>query len=102
MKNHPFCQNLRLFEKTIIFRGFDELFGKKLQKVADLVKKSMKYHRFSQNLQVFEEIIVFGGFHKLFGKKLQKVADFVEKHGKSWIWPKLSTFRENHHVWRCS
>ena len=41
---------------------------------------------------------MFGGSDELFGKKLQKVADFVGKLEKSWIWPKLATFRGNHHV----
>ena len=42
MKNDRFGENLRLFEQTIMFGGFDELCGKKLQKVADFVKKHEK------------------------------------------------------------
>ena len=62
--------------------------------------KSMKTHRFGENLRLFKETIMFRGFDDFFGKKLQKVADFVKKHEKSSIWPKLATFRENHHVSR--
>ena len=83
-----------------MFRGFHELFGKKLQKVADFVKKSLKNHRFSQNLQLFDETIMFRGFDELFGEKLQKGAHFVKKREKSSIWPKLATFRGDYHVWR--
>ena len=42
MKNHPFGQNLTLFQQTIMFQGFDDFFGEKLQKVADFVKKREK------------------------------------------------------------
>ena len=42
MKNHRFGKNLRLFDQHIMFRDLDELFGKKLQKVADFVKKPGK------------------------------------------------------------
>ena len=35
-------QNLELFEQSILFRGFEELFGKKLQKVAHFVKNHEK------------------------------------------------------------
>ena len=62
--------------------------------------KSMKNHRFDKNLQLLEETVMFGGFDEIFGKTFQKVADFVKKHEKSSIWPKLATFRENHHVSR--
>ena len=41
-KNHRFCQNLQLFEKTTMSRCFGELFSKKLQKVAHFVKKHEK------------------------------------------------------------
>ena len=43
---------------------------------------------------------MFEGFDERFGKKLQKVADFEEKHEKLSIWPRLTTFRANHHVSR--
>ena len=38
-KNHRFGQNLQLFEQTTMFWHFDELFRKKMQKVARFVKK---------------------------------------------------------------
>ena len=42
MKNRRFGENVQLFEQTITFRRFDQLFGKKLQKVAHFVKKHNK------------------------------------------------------------
>ena len=38
-KNHRFGQNLQLFEQTTMFWHFEELFRKKMQKVARFVKK---------------------------------------------------------------
>ena len=38
-KNHRFGQNLQLFEQTTMLWHFDELFRKKMQKVAHFVKK---------------------------------------------------------------
>ena len=38
-KNRRFGQNLQLFEQTTMFWHFDELFRKKMQKVARFVKK---------------------------------------------------------------
>ena len=40
--NHRFYQNLQLFEKTTMFLRFDELYGKKLQKLPHFVKKHEK------------------------------------------------------------
>ena len=39
---HRFGKNWQLFEQTIMFRGFDELFGKKLQRVAHFVRNHEK------------------------------------------------------------
>ena len=82
-----------------MFRGFDDFFGKKLQKVADFVKKPEKSSIWPK-LATFRANNMFGGFDELFGKKLQNVAHFVKKHEKSSIWPKIATFRKNHHVSR--
>ena len=41
-KNHPFGQNLELFEETTMFRRLGQLFSKKLQKLAHLVIKHKK------------------------------------------------------------
>ena len=41
-KNHPFGQNLQLFEETTMFRRFGQLFRKKLQKVAHFEKMHEK------------------------------------------------------------
>ena len=38
-KNNRFRKNLQLLEKTTMFLGFDELYGKKLQKLRHFVKK---------------------------------------------------------------
>ena len=65
--------------------------------------QNTKNHRFRKNSQLFEQTTTFRRFDELFSKKLQKVPHFVKKQEKSWIWPKLTTFRTNHHVsifWR--
>ena len=80
-----------------MFRGFKELFGRKLQKVAHFVKKNEKSSIW-QKLATFRAIIMFGAFDELSGRKLQKEADFEKKHEKSSIWQKLATSRANHHV----
>ena len=80
-----------------MFQGFDELFGKELQKVAHFVETRQKSSIWPR-LASFRETIMFRSFEELFGKKLQNVADFVKKHEKSSIWPKLATFRANYHV----
>ena len=41
-KKRRFRQNTQLFKETITFRRFDQLFGKKLQKLAHFVKKHEK------------------------------------------------------------
>ena len=41
---------------------------------------------------------MFQHFGELFSKNLQKLAHFLEKHEKSFICPKLATFRGNYHV----
>ena len=53
-----------------MFRGFEELSRKKLQKVAHFVKKDKKGKLFGQNLRLFERTIMFRRFDELFGKKL--------------------------------
>ena len=97
IKNRRSKENWQLFEQTITFSGFDELFGEMLQKVAHFVKN---HEKFGQNWELFEQTITFRGLDELFGKKLQKVAHFVKKHDTSSIWPKLETFRRNYDVSR--
>ena len=82
-----------------MFRGFDELLRKKLQKVAHFVKKHEKSSIWPK-LATFRANIMFQGFHELFGIKCQKVAILVKKHEKSSIWPNLVNFRENYHLSR--
>ena len=96
-KNHPFGQNLQLFEETTMFRRFGQLFSKKFQKVAHF-EKMHENHRFCQNLQLFEKTTMFRRFGHFFRKKSQKRAHFVKKHEKSSIWPRLATLRGNAHV----
>ena len=175
-KNHRFGQNLQLFEQTTMFWHFDELFRKKMQKVARFVKKHehssiwpklatsrRNYHVFAfrstfrekvaksasfretarkiidlgkalqlleqatmsfsfwwtfkkkvaksassrekapkiidfLKLQLSEKTTMFWRFDEHCSKKLQKAARAVKKHEKSSIWPKLATFRTNYHV----
>ena len=97
LKNHRSNENWQLFEQTITFPGFDELFGEMLEKVAHFVKN---HEKFGQNWELFEQTITLRGLDELFGKKLQKVAHFEKKHDTSSIWPKLETFRTNYDVSR--
>ena len=77
-----------------IFMNFSEKSCKK----CFISWKNTKNHRYGQNLQFFEQTTMSWHFHELFRKKMQKVPHFVKKHEKSWISPKLATFRKNYHV----
>ena len=80
-----------------MFRHLDELFGKKLQKLARFMKNHEKWSIWHK---LFEETITFRGFDELFWKNMQKVAHFVKNGEKSAIWPKPTTFQANYHVSR--
>ena len=76
-KNHRFGQNLQLFEQTTMFWHFDELFRKKIQKVARFVKKHEhssiwpKLATSRRNYHVF-------AFRSTFREKVAKSASFRE------------------------
>ena len=78
MRNRRFGKNTQLLEETFTFRGFDELFGKKCQKVAHFVKKAekssiwRKYSTFRGNYHVLR-------FWVTFWKKVGKKGSFHEK-----------------------
>ena len=91
-RNHRFRQKLQVFEKTTIFFRFDELYGKKLQKLPHFVKKHENSSIWPKLCNFFEQTTMFWCFHELLSKRLQKVAQFVRKHEKSWIRPKLCNF----------
>ena len=80
-KNHRFGQNLQLFEQTTMFWHFDELFRKKMQKVARFVKKHEhssiwpKLSTSPRNYYVF-------AFQSTFQEKVAKSASFREKARK--------------------
>ena len=97
LKNHPFGQNLQLFDETTLFPRLISFSAKSCKKWL-ISRKRTKNHPFGQNFQLFEETTIFRRFGQLFRKKLQKVAQFEKMHGKSSILPKLATFRENYHV----
>ena len=97
IKNHRFNENWQLFEQTITFRAFHELFGESCKKWL-ISWKTMKNYRFGQTWERFEQTITFRGLDELFGKKLQKVAHLVKNHEKSSIWTKLATFQANYHA----
>ena len=90
--NHRFCQNLQLFEKTTMLSRFDELYGKKLQKLPHIVEKHEDSSIWPKLWNFFEQTTMFWCLDKLFSKRLQKVAQFVKKHEESSIWPKLCNF----------
>ena len=91
-RNHRFRQKLQVFEKTTIFFRFDELYGKKLQKLPHFVKKHENSSIWPKLCNFFEQTTMFWCFHELLSKRLQKVAQFVRKHENSWIRPKLCNF----------
>ena len=97
IKHRRSNENWQLFEQTIMFRHLDELFGKKLQKLARFMKNHEKWSIWHK---LFEETITFRGFDELFWKNMQKVAHFVKNGEKSAIWPKPTTFQANYHVSR--
>ena len=96
-RNHRFCQNLQFFEKTTMFSRFDELYGKKLQKLPHFEEKHKNSSIWEKLRNFFEETTMFWCLDKLFSKRLQKVAQFVKKHEKSSIWSKQATFGGNYH-----
>ena len=91
-KNHRFGQDLQLFEQTTMFWHFDELFRKKMQKVARFVKKHEHSSIWPKLCNFFEQTTMSLHFDQLFGRKLKEVPHFVKKHEKSMIWPKLCNF----------
>ena len=78
MKNRRFGQNLQLFEQTITFRGFDQLFGKKLQKVPHFVEKAEKSSIWP-NYSTFRGNYHVSRFWVTFWEKFEKKGSFREK-----------------------
>ena len=87
-----FWPNRWFFQQTTMFWCFDELFSKRLQKVAQFVKKQKKSSISPKLCNFFEQTTMFWCFDEPFSKRLQKVAQYVRKHEKSSIWPKLCNF----------
>ena len=81
-KNHRFRQNLQLFEKTTMFLRFDELYGKKLQKLPHFVEKHEKSRIWPKLCNFFEQTTMFGCLDELFSKRLQKGGSIREKARK--------------------
>ena len=85
-RNHRFGQNLQLFEQTTMFWHFDQLFGKKLQKVPHFVKqKHEKSLIWPKLCNFWNKLECLFPFDELSRKKLQKVRRLVKKHQKSSI-----------------
>ena len=77
---------------------FDELFRKKLRKVANFVKKHQKSSIWPKPCNFSNKLPCLCISMNFLKKKLQKVPDFVKKHGKPSISPKLLTFQANYDV----
>ena len=73
-------------------------FQRKVAESASFSEKTLKIIDWAKTCNFFEQSTMFMRFDELFSKRLQKVPRFVKKHEKSSIWPKLATFRTNHHV----
>ena len=84
-RNHRFGQNLQLFEQTTMFWHFDQLFGKKLQKVPHFVKQHEKSLIWPKLCNFWNKLQCLFPFDELSRKKLQKVRRLVKKHQKSSI-----------------
>ena len=80
-KNHRFGQNLQLFEQTTMFWHFDELFRKKMQKVARFVKKHEKSSIWPKLATSRRNYYVFA-FQSTFQEKVAKSSSFREKARK--------------------
>ena len=80
-KNHRFCQNLQLFEKTTMF-GVSMKFSGKICKQCLISWKSTRNHRFQQNLQLFRKNYHVFAFRWTFQKKVAEIASFLEKARK--------------------
>ena len=74
-KNHPFGQNLQLFEETTMFRRFGQLFSKKLQKVAHFDKVHEK-SSILPKLATFRENYHVSAFWWTFQQKVAKSGSF--------------------------
>ena len=80
-KNHRFGENLQLFEQTTMCRAFGQLFGKKLQKVADFVKKH-------ENSSIWPKLASFRANYRVsaflwtFPQKVSKTGSFREEARK--------------------
>ena len=73
-------------------------FQRKVAESASFSEKTLQIIDWAKTCNFFEQSTMFMRFDELFSKRLQKVPRFVKKHEKSSIWPKLATFRTNHHV----
>ena len=80
-KNHPFGQNLQLFEETTMFRRFGQLFSNKLQKVAYFEKMHEK-SSILPKLATFRENYHVSAFWWTFQQKVAKTGSFRQKARK--------------------
>ena len=81
IKNHRFNENWQLFEQTITFRAFHELFGEMLQKVAHFVENHEKLSIWP-NLGTFRTNYHVSRFGWTFRKKVAKSGSSREKPRK--------------------
>ena len=101
-KTHGFGQNYATFSNKLSSSPVSMNFSAKGCKKLLNSWKSKKVIHLAKTLQLFEQATMCLHFDELFRKKSQKVPHFVKKHEKSAIWPKLSTFRANYHVFAFS
>ena len=87
-KNHPFGQNLQLFQETTMFRRFGQLFSKKLQKVAHFEKMQEK-SSILPKLATFRENYHVSAFWWTFQQKVAKTASFRPEARKTIDLPKI-------------
>ena len=90
-KNHPFGQNLQLFEETTMFRRFGQLFSKNLPKVAHFEKTHEK-SSILPKLATFRENYHVSAFLWTFQQKVAKSGSFRPEARKIIDFPKTCNF----------
>ena len=97
-KNHRFGQNLQLFEQTTMSWHFYELFRKKLQKVAQFVKKHEKSSIWPKLCNFSNKLPILCISMNFYGKSCKKCLISSKSTKNHRFGHNFATFRTNYHV----
>ena len=97
-KNHRFGQNLQLFEQTTMSWHFYELFRKKLQKVAQFVKKHEKSSIWPKLCNFSNKLPSLCISMNFYGKSCKKCLISSKSTKNHRFGQNFATFRTNYHV----